>query len=173
MHTILPAQPADAALLARLGGQTFIESHGHSAPPAVIAQYVEEKFRPEVLEQELAGAGNQYFLLHQSGMPVGYAKIRFSEPHPNLPFTDVTKLDRLYLLAGAQGNGGAAALFHYLVQHSQRAGQKGMWLYVWTQNPRAVAFYRKQGFREIGRYDFRLTDAHANPNYQMLLTYDT
>jgi ribosomal protein S18 acetylase RimI-like enzyme len=29
-----------------------------------------------------------------------------------------------------------------------------LWLGVWEHNPRAIAFYEKQGFRKVGRHTF-------------------
>ena len=33
-----------------------------------------------------------------------------------------------------------------------------LWLGVWERNPRAIAFYRKRGFIEVGAHVFRLGD---------------
>lgn len=46
-----------------------------------------------------------------------------------------------------------------------------MWLYVWKGNDRAIQFYKKAGFKIVGDGFFRLTDTHANPNWQMFLRY--
>jgi ribosomal protein S18 acetylase RimI-like enzyme len=35
-------------------------------------------------------------------------------------------------------------------------GGRTLWLAVWERNPRAIAFYEKFGFRDVGRQDFRL-----------------
>jgi ribosomal protein S18 acetylase RimI-like enzyme len=36
------------------------------------------------------------------------------------------------------------------------AGGKTLWLGVWERNPRAIRFYEKQGFRDVGSYLFVL-----------------
>jgi diamine N-acetyltransferase len=37
------------------------------------------------------------------------------------------------------------------------------WLGVWEKNPRAIAFYRKLGFSEVGEHAFQLgTDSHRD-----------
>ena len=46
-----------------------------------------------------------------------------------------------------------------------------MWLYVWTENHRAVNFYNNLGFKIVGEYDFKIFETHSNPNHQMLLSY--
>ena len=54
---------------------------------------------------------------------------------------------------------------------SKQNNQAGMWLYVWKENHRALAFYKKKGFIIVGDGLFRLTDEHSNPNWQMYLQY--
>jgi RimJ/RimL family protein N-acetyltransferase len=33
-------------------------------------------------------------------------------------------------------------------------GGRTLWLGVWERNPRAIAFYEKCGFRDVGSHDF-------------------
>jgi ribosomal protein S18 acetylase RimI-like enzyme len=43
----------------------------------------------------------------------------------------------------------------------REAGQRGcdsVWLGVWEKNPRAIAFYKKWGFQEVGSHVFQLGD---------------
>ena len=37
-----------------------------------------------------------------------------------------------------------------------RHGARALWLGVWEQNPRAIRFYRRLGFREVGDHVFVL-----------------
>ena len=45
------------------------------------------------------------------------------------------------------------ACFEYAITHDHDV----MWLGVWEYNPRAQSFYRKNGFREVGRATYRNT----------------
>jgi ribosomal protein S18 acetylase RimI-like enzyme len=47
--------------------------------------------------------------------------------------------------------------------------QKGMWLFVWQKNERAIKFYKKNGFEIIGNFNYKISETHSNPNYQMFL----
>jgi len=46
-----------------------------------------------------------------------------------------------------------------------------MWLFVWTENHKAINFYKKAGFKIVGQHDFQISATHSNPNHQMLLTF--
>lgn len=171
MISIVKANETDAPLLAQIGTQSFIESHGHSATMVVINEYVSEKFNLPVMQQELSVAENSYHIIYYNDQPAGYSKIIFNAVHPNISLPHVTKLERLYLLEDFYQLKLGAELLQFNIDLSKANHQAGMWLFVWTENNRALRFYKKMGFRAIGNFDFKLTDAHANPNYQMLLTY--
>jgi ribosomal protein S18 acetylase RimI-like enzyme len=37
---------------------------------------------------------------------------------------------------------------------AQQLGARTLWLGVWERNPRALAFYRKSGFQDVGTQSF-------------------
>jgi ribosomal protein S18 acetylase RimI-like enzyme len=45
-------------------------------------------------------------------------------------------------------------------EHAGVAGARTLWLGVWERNPRAIAFYRKCGFTEVGTQTFVLGTDH-------------
>ncbi|GAB4092004.1 GNAT family N-acetyltransferase [Flaviaesturariibacter terrae] len=171
MTHIRPATIDDVPLLARLAADTFVESHGHSAAPADIAAYKAEKYSEEALRAELADSANRYHLIFDDDEAAGFSKIVFDVPCPGRDETNLAKLERLYLLRRFYEKRLGAALFDFLVDLARKAGQQGIWLYVWTQNERALRFYRKQGFEIVGTHDFVLSPTHSNPNYRMLLLF--
>jgi ribosomal protein S18 acetylase RimI-like enzyme len=83
----------------------------------------------------------------------------------------VTKLERLYLLKEFYGRNLGAELFNFNLNLSKEAGEKGLWLYVWKGNDRAIRFYQKQGFEIVGSHDFKISETHHNPNHQMFLKF--
>ncbi len=171
MTSIIKTNTDDIQLLTDIGRTSFIESHGHSAPVAVINKYVKEKFNYTVIAEELAEPKNIYHFIFHNNQVAGYSKIILNEPHPAIPLSMVTKLERLYLLKEFYSLKLGLELFEFVLNLSKENNQEGMWLFVWKENQRAVNFYKKHGFNIIGSYDFKLTDTHSNPNYHMFLTY--
>lgn len=169
--TIRPATFADATVLARLGKETFLESHGHSAGPDVIAAYVADKYTPAVLQAELEDPRAIYHIAFAGDEPVGFTKLLFNQPHPNVPVQTVAKLERIYVLEAHFDKKAGQALFEHAVQLARTAGQQGLWLFTWKENARAIRFYEKNGFRIAGTYDFHLSPEHANPNWQLFLAF--
>ncbi len=154
-----------------MGGASLLESHGHSAPAAVMKQYVEDHFNTESCEVELKEQTNVFTAIYFNGQPAGYSKIIFNTPCPAASLQPVTKLERLYLLKEFYDQ----KLGHLLLQHamsqSKEAGDKGVWLDVWTGNQRATRFYQKQGFETVGEGRFTLTGSYTNPVWIMLRRY--
>lgn len=171
MITIVGANINDAGLLVRIGKTSFLESHGISAPKADIDAYVSLKFNLSTFLEELRDLNNHFFILYQHETAIGYSKIIYDYPHHAIPFKNVTKLERLYILKEFHHLKLGLELFNFNVQLSIKNHQQGMWLFVWTENERAINFYKKAGFQIIGRHDFKISETHYNPNHQMLLTY--
>lgn len=160
-----------AEILAEIGRQTFIESHGHSASSADIAAYVNEKYTADVFRQELENTGHLYHTIYYGQQAAGYSKIIMNCGHENIAFSNITKLERLYLLKDYYDLKLGLQLMEYNIRLSKENNQKGIWLFVWKENDRALRFYQKYGFQIVGSHDFRISVHHSNPNHQMLLLY--
>jgi ribosomal protein S18 acetylase RimI-like enzyme len=49
------------------------------------------------------------------------------------------------------------------VAEAERVGAAGLWLGVWEHNPRAIRFYEKAGFHDVGSHHFQLgSDAQTD-----------
>jgi diamine N-acetyltransferase len=64
------------------------------------------------------------------------------------------ELQRLYVAASAHGTGLAASLMQHVRSATVEFGGTHLWLGVLERNPRAIAFYRKAGFVEVGSRAF-------------------
>jgi ribosomal protein S18 acetylase RimI-like enzyme len=171
MATIVKATTKDAQLLANIGKTSFIESHGSSASEETITEYVTLKFTKKVLEDELKDPSNIYHIIYHCKKAIGYSKIIFNASNSNVPFENVTKLERFYVLQEFHDLKLGLELFNFIIQESKKHNQAGIWLFTWTENKKAINFYTKAEFKIIGNFDFKISDTHYNPNYQMLLTY--
>lgn len=171
MISIIKATLKDAALLTFIGKKSFVEAHGRSAPENDIKTYVNKNFTEKKFKEELEDSNNIFNIIYFNKEAVGYSKIIFDFEHSNIPFKNVTKLERLYLIEGFHGNKLGFKLFNFNLNTSKKHNQSGMWLYVWVENHKAINFYKKIGFKIIGKHDFKISITHANPNHQMLLTF--
>jgi GNAT superfamily N-acetyltransferase len=149
---------ADAALLAELGARTFVETFAADNRPEDMAAYLATAFGPEQQVAELTDSHSTFLIAEVDGVAVGYAKI-----HPGRTPESVTgempvELVRLYVSRVWLGRGVGAALMRDCLGEARRAGYQTLWLGVWERNNRALAFYRKWNFREVGKHIFQLGD---------------
>ena len=161
----------DAELLANLGKTTFLEAHGHSASPEEINEYVSIKFSTTAFETELKDPDAIFYIMAFNNEVVGYSKLICNAPHANITLQQAAKLERLYILQAFHGLKLGYQLLQHNINEALNHNQTGMWLFVWTENHKAINFYKNLGFNIVGRHDFQITATRYNPNHQMLLTF--
>jgi diamine N-acetyltransferase len=171
MPSIIKATIKDLPVLAEIGRQSFIESHGHSAPVKDIDEFVAIRFNENNLAIELSDPSTIFHIIYQDDEPAGYSKIMLNTGHPDIQIPNLTKLERIFLLQQYYGTSLGNQLFRFILDLSKSYQQSGMWLYAWTENTRALNFYKKNGFEVIGDYQYKISATHSNPNYRMLLKY--
>jgi GNAT superfamily N-acetyltransferase len=66
------------------------------------------------------------------------------------------EIGRFYVDRPWQGRGLAQRLMAAARDAARDLGGITVWLAVWEHHPRAIAFYQKQGFRDVGSQPFRL-----------------
>ena len=169
MTSIVKANKNDSHLLSEIAKLTFIESHGSSAKPEDINLYISEKYSGHIFEKELCDEKNSYYIIYHNNHAAGYSNIIMNSPCPNSAIEHIAKLERLYLMKEFYNLKSGLELFKFNVNLAKQNDQKGIWLFVWKENQRAINFYEKNGFTIIGSYAFKISETHSNPNHQMFL----
>jgi len=171
MIELVKANVNDSELIAKLGKQTFIESHGHSASKEDIDAFLLKYYTTKSVAEEFDNTNVIYHLVKFNSKFVGFSKIEFNSPNENVNDLGITKLARLYLLKDYYGLNLGASLFNFNIELSKHKKNKGIWLHVWVENENAIRFYKKNGFKVVGSYDYQLSKTHTNPNHVMYLEY--
>jgi len=73
-----------------------------------------------------------------------------------LAFDDAGEIQRIYVDSNWHGKGVAQQLFEACLHAFDKRDINRIWLGVWEHNPRAIAFYKKYGFKEAGEKSFLL-----------------
>jgi diamine N-acetyltransferase len=171
MISIKRANINDAVTLSGVAIPSFIESHGHSAPIADINNYVNERYNPDALREELRDEKNMFHIIYSNEKPAGYSKIMFNHPYDETDPANITKLERIYVLKEFYDKKLGKELFGFNREFAKQHEQSGMWLFVWVENERAFNFYIRNDFKIAGAYDFRISPTHTNPNHRMRLLF--
>lgn len=161
----------DAELISKMAIQTFRESHGTSASEKDIAEYELTRLNVNLFELELADPKNIFRILYFDRIPIAFSKIICNFPNPKIEQQRVCKLEKIYVLKEHYDKKVGKLLFDHNIEIAKQQEQKGIWLYVWTENKRALRFYEKQGFKIIADTFFKVSETHSNPNYWMYLEF--
>lgn len=169
MISIEKADESHAHLLSELAEITFIESHGTSAKEEDINNFITEKYNPETFAAELIDSKNNFHLIYYQDRLTGFSNIIYNFPYADGKIEPLAKLERIYILKEFYDLKLGYQLMEFNIALARENGQKGIWLFVWQENERAIKFYKKNGFEVIGSFEYKISKTHSNPNYQMLL----
>ncbi|CAI8431216.1 MAG: Spermidine/spermine N(1)-acetyltransferase [Flavobacterium sp. SCGC AAA160-P02] len=171
MNFIKKANLEDAYKLAKLSVDAFLPAHGHSSPKADIESYVEANFSLENITRELSNPDFLYYLIYHKEKLAGFSKVIFNCTNKRIKEKNITKMERLYLLEEFYGMNLGKKLMIFNTELANKKNQHGIWIEVWTENRRAIKFYKKMGFKIVGSSRFTISKTHSNPNYIMFLEF--
>jgi len=154
--------PDDAPALAAFAERTFVETFAADNDPRDMETFVERTYGVAQQTAELADPGVTTLLAHRDGRLVAFAQIRRHVPPPCVSDAAAIELRRFYVDRPAQGTGAAQLLMTAVFDAARAAGARHLWLGVWERNARAMAFYRKCGFTDVGSQPFVLGSDHQN-----------
>ncbi|MDV2997068.1 MAG: Spermidine/spermine N(1)-acetyltransferase [Chroococcidiopsis sp. SAG 2025] len=144
------ATQADTSTLTELGARTIRQTYGAAFSPEVLDRYNSEALNTEQIKADLANPEIVYFLATVNHQVVGYAKLQTTPTPGAIADTHPIELVRLYLDSRWIGQGIGAKLMQTVLDFAVNHGFQTCWLRVLEGNERAIAFYRRWGFVEVG-----------------------
>jgi ribosomal protein S18 acetylase RimI-like enzyme len=148
----------DAEVLAGFARRMFEEAFGALNDPGQLANHLAQSFGREHQARELADASWTTLLAEHDGHLVAYAQLRAAAAPGCVHGAEPVELVRFYVDGAWQGQGLAHALMDDALAAAATRGAQTVWLSVWQVNARAVAFYRRRGFRITGVRTFHVGD---------------
>ncbi len=150
------ANSDDNILLAEMGARTFSDAFGADNTPEDMAAYLAAAFSPAKQAAELADPSSVFLIAQVGPAPVGYARLKAGDAPAEVTAPRPIELARLYAEKEWIGHGVGAALMQACMDKARGQGYATLWLGVWERNPRAIAFYRRWGFCQVGTHVFQL-----------------
>lgn len=146
--------PGDAVALAELAARTFRDTFGADNRAEDMAAHVAEAYGPEQQAMELGDPSVITLLLEVGGELAGYAQVRWGGAPSTVVGQAPVELWRFYIARHWHGKGLARRLMARVDEAAAERGAQTLWLGVWERNERAKAFYRKDGFSDVGSHVF-------------------
>src|SRR5262249_14252985 len=130
-----------------------------------ISLYVEKTYGKDKQLAEIQDASRIIAVSTRGETLIGYYHLYNGQPAVKGPAP--IELLRFYVDQEFHGTGIANQLMEHLLATAAARGFHTLWLGVWENNPRAISFYNKWDFSEVGSHDFWLGN---DPQRDLLMT---
>lgn len=153
--TIRRADAADAEALSALAEQTFRDAFSALNTAENMDLHCAAAYSPALQAAEIADPAIVTFVAESHGKLVGFAQLHLRPATPAcVTVSPAIELHRIYVERSFHGKGLAADLLASVFDRAEEEGAEAVWLGVWEHNPRAIRFYQRSGFVEVGDHVF-------------------
>lgn len=152
--TIKKCQAEDLQLLRELAIRTFVDTYGPHNTPEVMANYLAQAFNEGQLSSELANLQSEFYVLLAGDQWSGYLKLNEGEAQTEARKDNALEIERIYIDKACQGRGYGKLLLNHALKVARSRQKDRLWLGVWERNPKAISFYKSQGFKKVGTHLF-------------------
>ncbi|MEC4048688.1 GNAT family N-acetyltransferase [Flavobacterium sp. SUN046] len=146
----------DISQLQKIGKQTFYETFSENNTEENMKTYLEEGFSEEKLKTELNDENAEFYFAKINNDVIGYLKLNFGQSQTELKDDKALEIERIYVLKEFHGKKVGQILYDKAIEVAKQKKADYVWLGVWEENPRAINFYKKNGFVEFDKHIFKL-----------------
>ena len=153
---IVRVTPDDIEQLQKIGRQTFSETFCAGNTEENMRKYLDEGFSFEKLTAELSDDNAEFYFAKLDSIVIGYLKLNTGQSQTELKEEKALEIERIYVLKEFHGKKVGQLLYEKAIQVAKQHNADYVWLGVWEENPRAIHFYKKNGFVEFDKHIFKL-----------------
>lgn len=158
--SIRKAKSTDVHELVPLAGRTFPLACPPEMEPAAIEQFIAAELNAEVFNAWLADDQAYVLVATDGAMLVGYTVCLNRQLPENatltesLPADTTAMMSKFYVHPEFHGAGVSKKMMSHLLEQYVTSDQQWLWLGTNVANARAIAFYERAGFAQIGTRSF-------------------
>ncbi len=146
---------ADTEVLALLGRLTWSESHGHYIEDKNdVLKYLNENFSISITKQNISNPKQFFYIIYVDDLPVGYAKLVVNASNKNITSQNSCQLERIFILNDFIPLKIGQQLLDFVEEQAKKMQLDTMWLNVYVKNNRAIRFYERNEFKNVGELNF-------------------
>ena len=142
--------------LQKIGRQTFSETFAEGNSAENMKNYLDEGFSTQKLRAELNDKNAEFYFAMLDNTVIGYLKLNFGQSQTELQDDKALEIERIYVAKEYHGKNVGQLLYNKAIQIATQKNADYVWLGVWEENPRAINFYKKNGFVEFDKHIFKL-----------------
>lgn len=146
----------DIDQLQKIGQQTFYETFSEGNTEENMKNYLESAFSADKIEAELNDENAEFYFAKIDEKIIGYLKLNLGQSQTELKDDKSLEIERIYVLKEFHGKKVGQILYDKAIEIAKHKNSDYVWLGVWEENPRAINFYKKNGFVEFDKHIFKL-----------------
>lgn len=159
---IRAALATDANCLAVLATQVWLHTYATDGISREIAEYALAQLAPQKYLSVLANPSSKVWVAECGGNLIGLAVVKFGIQCPASGGSS-TELQTLYAQEHFLGQGVGRLLLQTAEESAHNRAHTALWLTANVRNANALAFYKRQGYSQIGTTYFALGQSqHEN-----------
>ena len=148
----------DLAILQPFSRQRYFETFADMNTPENMTAYLDEAFAAEKIRAELSDTNAAFYFLYWDGKLAGYLKLNEAPAQTDLHDEQSLEIERIYVSKEFQGDGLGRYLMDQAISIAIQRKKKYLWLGVWEKNEKALRFYKRNGFYQVGTHSFVMGD---------------
>ena len=145
---------AELKTLQELSKKTFYDAFSWGTATADMQAYLDTAFTAEKLGSELLEPNSHFYFALLQEQPAGYLKLNFGQAQTDHLKGYGLEIERIYILQEFQRRKIGEQLIAKAIEIARQNKMEHVWLGVWEKNVKAIAFYERQGFKEVGVHPF-------------------
>lgn len=137
---------ADISQLHAISRQTFDETFADHNTADDMQKYLDNNLSTNKLTNELIDPNSEFYFALVNNKVIGYLKINHGQAQTELKDKSSLEIERIYVLKDFHGKRVGQVLYNKAIDIATQTNAEYVWLGVWEKNPRAINFYKKNGF---------------------------
>lgn len=156
LNRLRAVRESELELLREVSIKTFVDAFSDQNTPSDMEMYLEDSRNMDQVIKEFNDPNVALFFSCQADDITGFMKINMDGAQTENLEESSVELERIYLLESYQGQGIGQLMMEHFEDFGRKLGVEVGWLGVWEHNPRAIAFYERQGYRVFDEHDYPL-----------------
>ena len=141
---------SDAETISALAIQVFLDTYATYGVRPDLANEAFAEYGQAVFAQRLRQADRIFYLAERGQGLLGFAEVLGTYAQSPISGVGGSELVRLYIQPQAQGLGLGLALMREAELCAKQVRSGGVWLSAWEHNTRALAFYKRHDYKDVG-----------------------
>lgn len=139
-----------------IGKQTFLETFLEHNSEQDMDNYLSNSFSADKLKMEIENPNSEFYFATLNDEVIGYLKLNSEDAQTELKDNNALEIERIYVSKRFLGKKVGQILYEKALLIAKQKNVGYIWLGVWEENHRALAFYTKNGFKAFDKHIFQL-----------------